>query len=265
MMFARLFHPARAASRAAVRAGFRAVAGAVDRTGLPSVTTVAVAAGVLALAGCASPVSRFYTLNATDTTASTRPAGNSSMLIEVPPVDVPPQVAKTQLVVQTGPTQVQVLEQERWASLPGDEIRRALSSDLTARLGAIDVYGTPYPDGAPVYRVSVNVQRFESWPGSHALIDAVWSVRVVRTQAVLTCRSVVSEPVATGYDALAEGHRRAVQEISTEIAAGVQALAAAPQTRAATPAKGASSSMATGAGAIKVSCPAPMSPVTPAA
>ncbi len=127
------------------------------------------------------------------------------------------------------------------------------SSDLTARLGAIDVYGTPYPDGAPVYRVSVNVQRFESWPGSHALIDAVWSVRAVRTQTVLTCRSVVSEPVAAGYDALAEGHRRAVQEISTEIAAGVQALAAAPQTRTAVPVKGASST----AGVIKVPCPAP--------
>ncbi|SEA69874.1 PqiC family protein [Paraburkholderia sartisoli] len=268
MMFARLFHPARAASRVAVRAGFRAVAHAAGRASLPSVTAVAVAAGVLALAGCASPVSRFYTLNGNDTgtgaPASTRPAGSSSMLIEVPPVDVPPQVAKYQFVVQTGPTQVQVLEQERWASLPGDEIRRALSSDLTARLGAIDVYGTPYPDGAPVYRVSVNVQRFESWPGSHALIDAVWSVRAVRTQAVLTCRSVVSEPVAAGYDALAEGHRRAVQEISTEIAAGVQALAAAPQTRTAVPVKGASSTMTTGAGVIKVPCPTPQG-VAPAA
>jgi len=72
------------------------------------------------------------------------------------------------------------------------------------------------------------VQRFESWPGSHALIDAVWSVRAVRTQAVLTCRSVIGEPVSGGYDAIAEGHRRAVQQISTEIAAAVRNLAAAP-------------------------------------
>jgi hypothetical protein len=50
----------------------------------------------------------------------------------------------------------------------------------------------------------------------------------VRTQAVLTCRSVVSEPVSGGYDALAEGHRRAVQRIATEIAAAVRNLAAAP-------------------------------------
>ncbi|MBP0591062.1 membrane integrity-associated transporter subunit PqiC [Paraburkholderia sp. LEh10] len=182
-----------------------------------------------ALAACSSPPSHFYTLSSGDTSPDAlRTASNPSFLIEVPPVDVPPQVAKNQLVVQTGPTQVQVLEQERWASLPGDEIRRALSSSLTQQLGTIDVYGTPYPDRVPVYRVSVNVQRFESWPGSRALIDAVWSVRAVRTQAVLTCRSVVSEAVAGGYDALAGGHRRAVQQISTEIAAAVRNLAAAP-------------------------------------
>jgi hypothetical protein len=187
------------------------------------------AALLSALVACSSPPSHFYTLSAGDQpTEAARTAGNPPLLIEVPPVDVPPQVAKNQFVVQTGPTQVQVLEQERWASLPGDEIRRALSSALTQQLGTIDVYGSPYPDRVPVYRVSVNVQRFESWPGSRTLIDAVWSVRAVRTQAVLTCRSVVGETVSGGYDALADGHRRAVQQISTEIAAAVRNLAASP-------------------------------------
>ncbi|HEY3595992.1 MAG TPA: PqiC family protein [Paraburkholderia sp.] len=211
----------------------RATRGAAPESGgLPAARAAGRAAlGVLcavALAACSSPSSRFYTLSAGDPSA--QPAGtatNPALLIEVPPVDVPPQVAKNQFVVQTGQTQVSVLEQERWASLPGDEIRRALSNTLTQQLGTIDVYGTPYPDRVPVYRISVNVQRFESWPGSHALIDAVWSVRAVRTQAVLTCRSVASEPVGGGYDALAEGHRRAVQQISTDIAAAVRVLAAA--------------------------------------
>ncbi|WP_227242925.1 PqiC family protein [Paraburkholderia caribensis] len=189
----------------------------------------ALSALLAALAACSSPASHFYTLSASGPSPdAVRTASNPAFLIEVPPVDVPPQVAKNQFVVQTGPTQVQVLEQERWASLPGDEIRRALSSSLTQQLGTIDVYGSPYPDRVPVYRISVNVQRFESWPGSRAQIDAVWSVRAVRTQAVLTCRSVVSEPVSGGYDALAEGHRRAVQQIATEIAAAVRNLASAP-------------------------------------
>jgi uncharacterized lipoprotein YmbA len=206
-----------------------------------------------ALAACSSPPSHFYTLSAGDQSPdAVRTVSNPAFLIEVPPVDVPPQVAKSQLVVQTGPTQVQVLEQERWASLPGDEIRRALSSSLTQQLGTIDVYGSPYPDRVPVYRVSVNVQRFESWPGSRALIDAVWSVRAVRTQAVLTCRSVVSEPVSGGYDAIADGHRRAVQQVSTEIATAMRNLAAAPARGAAVTCP----APATGPAAAPVAAPA---------
>jgi uncharacterized lipoprotein YmbA len=210
----------------------------------------ALAAGTLilaaALAGCSSPTSRFYTLSPSDAangaagaarTTSAANAGNPQWLIELAPVDVPPQVAKSQLVVQTDANQVRVLEQERWASLPGDEIRRALSGDLTQQLGTIDVYGSPHPSGVPVYRVSVNVQRFESWPGSHSLVDAVWSVRSLDTQSVMTCRSVINEPVGDGYDALVVGHRRAVESLSQAIASGVRALAAAPRAMS-TPANG---------------------------
>ncbi|WP_052409339.1 PqiC family protein [Paraburkholderia oxyphila] len=190
---------------------------------------------VAALAGCASPGSRFYTLSPTDDAARASVAsttGNPALLVALAPVDVPPQVAKLQFVVQNDATQVKVLEQERWASLPGDEIRRALSGDLTQQLNTIDVYGSPHPEGVPVYRVSVQVQRFESWPGSHALIDAVWSVRSLDSQAVMTCRSVLNEPVGDGYDALVVGHRRAVAALSQAIASGVRTLAAAPQASA---------------------------------
>jgi uncharacterized lipoprotein YmbA len=217
MMFARLSRPPRGFLRGAVHVG--------------------ALAGLLAMAACSSPSSRFYTLAGSGAAApgsadsaaavSTRTGAAPAWLIEVAPIDVPPQVAKNQLVVQTGPTQVQVLEQERWASLPGDEIRRALSTDLTRQLGTIDVYGTAYPDTTAVYRVSMNVQRFESWPGSHALIDAVWSVRAVRSTAVMTCRSVVSETVGGGYDALVEGHRAALQQVAAQVAGAVRGMAGA--------------------------------------
>lgn len=184
------------------------------------------AAALSILAGCASsPSSRFYTLGGEPSPVSTMPA---SFHIEVPPVDMPQQVAKNQLVVQTSAAQVQVLEEERWASLPADEVRRALSSDLTRQLGAIDVYGTPRPDSVAVYRVKVNVQRFESWPGAQAVIDAVWSVRAAGSQTVLTCRTVAQEPVGAGYDALVAGHRKAVDQLAAEISAGVRAVGSVP-------------------------------------
>ncbi|KWN20110.1 hypothetical protein WT83_09560 [Burkholderia territorii] len=214
----------------------------------------------LALAACSSPPARFYTLSPADAAAPVRSApANPSFLIEVPSVGVPEQVAKNQLVVQKNAAQVDVLEQERWAAPPADEIRRALSDDLAAQLGTIDVANSAYPAGVPVYRISVNVQRFESWPGKRAAIDAVWSVRALGTQAVMTCRTSVAEPVADGYDALVAGHRRALDVIASQAASGVRAMAARRgATAASTTATTASGkSMAT---APVVPCPANPTP-----
>jgi uncharacterized lipoprotein YmbA len=241
MMFVRLPRLPRGFARGAVRAGALATA--------------------FALAACSSPSSRFYTLgdvsaSAPAAAASVRTSAAPAWLIEVAPIDVPPQVAKNQLVVQTGPTQVKVLEEERWASLPGDELRRALSTSLTQQLNTIDVYGTAYSDTTPVYRVSMNVQRFESWPGSHALIDAVWSVRAVRSTAVMTCRSVVSEQVGSGYDSLVDGHRRALQRVSAQVAGALQAMAAAgPFVSASASASAAATSSQGGKAAARASVP----------
>ncbi|EIF31140.1 hypothetical protein BCh11DRAFT_06656 [Burkholderia sp. Ch1-1] len=221
-----------------------------------SIAGIAACVGLAALTACSSPSSRFYTLGSSDAPIAGHNAATPPLLIEVPPVDVPPQVARTAFVVQTGANQVDVLEQTRWASLPADEIRQALSLDLTQKLDAIDVFNTPHPEGALVYRVSVSVQRFESWPGSHALIDAVWSVRPLYSQTVLTCRSVVSETVASSYDALVAGHRLALAQVATKIAAGVEALNTSPDARTApAPTTGATTARVRRP-AIGVPCPA---------
>ena len=110
--------------------------------------------------------------------------------------------------------------------MPAAEISQSLSLAITGELGTVDVFRTPTTDGAPVYRISTNVQRFESAPGRYALIDAVWSVRLVGSTKVLTCRSVANETVGAGYDALVAGHRRAVARIAAEMSKAVRALAA---------------------------------------
>jgi uncharacterized protein len=227
------------------------------------------AGAMSALAACGTaPDSRFYTLDggaasaaSTAGTTRTAAAAPASFYLEVAPVDMPPQVAKNQMVVQDGAAQVRVLEYERWASLPADEVRRALSADLTRQLGAIDVYGTPYPEGASVYRVKVNVQRFESSPGQRALIDAVWSVRGVANQAVLTCRTVSEQPVDAGFDALVAGHRRAVDQLASDISAGLRTVSSVPVPMASTPSSG--SKAASSARAAAASSAASVSRVLP--
>ncbi|MFS2006833.1 membrane integrity-associated transporter subunit PqiC [Duganella sp. CT11-25] len=184
------------------------------------------AAALLVLAGCASaPPERFYSLS-NGMGVAEAPAARAAYYIELPAVTVPQQVARNQLVVSTGAGRIDLLEQERWSSPPASEIGQALSLAISGELGTIDVFRTPTPDSAPVYRISTNVQRFESAPGQYALIDAVWSVRLVGSAKVLTCRSAANETVGVGYDALVAGHRRAVARIAADISKAVRGLAA---------------------------------------
>ncbi|KVE39827.1 PqiC family protein [Burkholderia sp. TSV86] len=225
-------------------------------------------AAAAALAACSSPPTRFYTLDAAAAAAASTPApapavsANPAFLIQVPAIDVPEQVAMNQFVVQKSPSQVDVLEQTRWVSQPADEIRRALSSALTRRLDTIDVANSAYPANVPVYRISVNVQRFESWPDRHAALTAVWSVRALPSQMVMTCRTDVVEPVQPGYGALVDGHRRAIGVLADQITAGVHAIAAArAPIQAAAPAK----RPAAGATAAAPATPVVRCPASPAA
>lgn len=183
----------------------------------------------LLLAGCASsPPERFYSLSTGMGAPAARPAAAipANYFIEVSAVTVPKQVARHQLVVTTGEGRMDLLEQERWTSQPDAEIGQALSQVVSGALGVADVFRTATPEGATIYRISTNVQRFESAPGRYALIDATWSVRKVGSKDTLTCRTIANETVGAGYDALVAGHRRAVARLGTDIAAAVTALAA---------------------------------------
>ena len=212
-----------------------------------SFRNAALVAAAALLAGCAGslPAERFYSLSAGAMQPAAPAAGPGAgsapaapLYVELQAVTVPQQVSRNQLVVTSGAGRVELLEQERWAAPLASEIGQALSLGVTAELGAIDVYRTPTPEQATVYRVSTNVQRFESAPGQYALVDAVWSVRRVGSNKVLTCRSAAEEKVAPGYDALVAGHRRAVARVAADISQVIRAMSggAAPACPAAAPA-----------------------------
>lgn len=178
------------------------------------------------LAGCASVDSdRFYTL-AGGPSVTAPASGGAPLYFEMRPVTIPAQVRRPQLVVTEGQGRVDLKEHERWAGPLDDEITQGLSLAIAARLGAIDVYRNPAPAGSALYRIGANVQRFESRLDGHALIDAVWSVRKLDGAPVLTCRSVLHEPVGAGYAALVAGHRAALDRLAAAIADGVRRQAA---------------------------------------
>ena len=185
----------------------------------------------LTLAGCASAPLHYYTLvpPATDPTsdvASPSP-GMASLPFELLPVTVPAQVDQPQLVVRSGSQGVALLNGERWIAPLGDELRSALSTDLARQLHSQDVSALPAND-KPRLRIKLDVRRFDSLPGSYALIDGSWSVRVVHGAndqgGALSCNSRVSETVGAGYDALVQGHQRAIARLAAQIAVAAQSL-----------------------------------------
>ncbi|EIM02746.1 MULTISPECIES: PqiC family protein [Rhodanobacter] len=198
-----------------------------------------VAAGVL-LAACASAPLHYYTLVApADEPAGglVAPADESagglvapttsapSLPFELLPVGVPAQVDQPQLVVREGGQGVALLGSERWIAPLGDEVRSALSADLARELHSADVSGLPGND-KPLLRIKLDLRRFDSAPGSYALIEGAWSVRLLHgaRPATLACTSRVNEAVSPGYPALVQGHQRAIARLAAQIASAARAL-----------------------------------------
>jgi uncharacterized lipoprotein YmbA len=152
--------------------------------------------------------------------------------IEVAPVDLPAQVDTPQVVVRTGAGEMAPVETRRWISPLRDEIRNALSAELSGRLGAQDVYGLDGDAaraGVETYRVDLKVSRFESALGAYARIDAAWTVRRAGagTPAVV-CNGSYNEAVDPGYAALAQGYQRALARLAQSIAADVEGQRSTP-------------------------------------
>jgi uncharacterized lipoprotein YmbA len=186
---------------------------------------MAIAAGLL-LAACAAPKpDRFHSLLASELAAPAAPAGVAPSVVDVLPVTLPPLVDQPQWVLRAADDSLLVLEQERWAAPLREELRGALLERLTSRWAALDVRTLPQAAGN-VWRVRVDVQRFESLPAREARIESTWSLlSPQRNAAALVCRSSVRESVGDGgVLALAAAHRRAVAKLGDEIGQRLVAL-----------------------------------------
>ncbi len=193
------------------------------------------ATAVLTLAACASAPTHFHTL--VPPAAGAANAASAPFLIDVQPVGVPPQVDQPQMVLRQGSGGVALLDNERWIAPLGDEIRGALSADLSRSLNTHDVYGLPRSASQPVVRVKMDVNRFDAELGGEVVVESVWTVRPVGAAdgQALSCGSRVHEPAGGDYAGVVAAQQRALARIADDIATAVRA---ASQGRASCPAQG---------------------------
>jgi uncharacterized lipoprotein YmbA len=185
------------------------------------ICTFAVALVAVAMVGCASAPSQFYTL---DSAAMTDSAPSASYAVMVEPVAIPASIDRPEFVVQVAPNRVDVDEFNRWAEPLNDGIRRAVAGDLAVLLGTPDVATAELANLDPAYRVSIEVQRFESTKGQTVLVEALWTVYKTADGKSRSGRTLAREAVqGDGFDALAAGHSRAIAQVSGDIAAAIRA------------------------------------------
>jgi len=179
-----------------------------------------------AWSGCgASAPARFYTLDAA-ASANGTPAAHHAVLVG--PVSIPPVVDRPQFVVQVAPNRVAVDEFNRWAAPLDDSIARAVAGNLATLLGTSKVAVAPLANFDPDYRVTINVQRFDSLRGEAVIVDAVWAVRKTGVKDARSGRTLAREAVQDeSFEALAAAHSRALATVSGDIAAAIRAEATA--------------------------------------
>lgn len=189
-----------------------------------------IAGAALLVGACASPPTLYYTLAAPATVpAAAPPVASTPLWIELAPVAVPERLARPQLVVRSAGdatrSQVEILEQHRWASSFENELRDALASGITARLGALDGTKGGRPAAAPVTRIAVQLRQFDAVEGTRVDASFGWTVRRADQAGALVCQITLSEPVGgTSIGAVAQGAQRLTANAAATIARSVAAV-----------------------------------------
>jgi uncharacterized lipoprotein YmbA len=169
--------------------------------------------------GCTSAPVRYYTL--IPPPDRTLPASETTLTIDVRVVHTPPQLNRAELMVRAGPTEVTLLENERWASPVNDEIKDALSLELQRRLGRM----TGLRPAFAKLTLDIDVQHLEAEFGRHALLEASWSATLSATDQrsngarVTTCTFQADENISVGYAGIVEGYQREIAALADAIVA----------------------------------------------
>jgi uncharacterized lipoprotein YmbA len=169
-------------------------------------------------AGCSSAPVRYYTL--TPAPEKILLASRTSLAIDVRVVHTPPQLNRAELVVRTGPSEVTLLENERWASPLKDELKDALRIDLQRRLSQTAELPPAYTQLA----LDIDVQHLEAELGQYAHLEVSWRATLsvgsggTHVARAATCTFQADEKIRAGYAGIVEGYQSEIAALADFIA-----------------------------------------------
>jgi len=188
------------------------------------------------LAGCASQSPRvdFYMLS-----ADARPMGDASVAgkcngqaISIGPISWPRYLDQPRIVTRVGTNRLEVHEFNRWGGSLEDDFSRTVIRNLSVLLQSeLVINYRRSAQFSPVYRVEVEVRRFDGQLGGDVTLEAKWSIIADASGKLekVATSTIQKSTSASDYEALVNASSMAVAQLSEEIAAQlVQVCAATP-------------------------------------
>ena len=186
---------------------------------LPAVTTVC----TMLVACASSPPMHYYTL--TQVSAPNRlavPEGTAPVRLDR--VTLPTELDRSQIVRRLDSTQLQIVENERWAAPLDETIRRVLSNDLAARLPQGAVANPNEPSvGEKRQSLAVDFSEFYGDPTCTVTLRASWTLKQSESNSLHGEEEVIASPPdgCKGAGSIPAAMSQALGKLSDLIAAAV--------------------------------------------
>ena len=187
---------------------------------------------VLALVGCATAPSSFYTLTSTLTGPDRgAPLSDKGIAVAVGPVRFPEFLDRPQVVTRAGTNQLALDEFHRWGGSLQDDFLRVLGENLGQLLGTSRILVEPAEVRFPLdARVIADVLSFEGTPEGEAVFRVRWAVLDPYLDQALVVRetSYRSRAKAEDPEAMIAALSETVAAFSRDVADQLRAI---PKTR----------------------------------
>jgi uncharacterized lipoprotein YmbA len=198
-----------------------------------SILSVFCLACAVVCAGCAgSAPCRFYQLSSlkAERTAPAENSGGQHVILAVGPVRVPDYLDRPQIVTLQGTNELRIAEFDRWAGSLERDMARVLTEDLSVLLSSDRIMVIPWVSTSEsatpsLYRVEVNIVRFEGSTGGPVRLKAQWTVFHREKGLLMQRESVISEKVnGMGYGAFVAALSDALAGLGRDIAAAIRSM-----------------------------------------
>lgn len=149
---------------------------AAARWHLKSAAVIAVISSTLALTACTVPQARYFVLSHV-ASQNQVPSGVVKAVLGVGPISFPSHLDRSQLVLRTGPNELYLRENDKWAEPLAETTRRVLMQDLQDRLSPRRIEAFPWNSRDGVnWQITVDVANFEAQPDRTVRLNAQWQI-----------------------------------------------------------------------------------------